>query len=241
MKRLLLPALIGALAANSQAVIIWDNHTGVSGATASTSTPRFLMADSLTTIADAGAGMQWQINSVDFGLAVSGVQSWAAGRLTVKMSFYNNYNPAATGTTPVFSNLAGTYTHAMGGITTTATGTTSFAITGSQAANPFKLAAKSTNFGVTFEFFLDGTRTDLAQIAWRDIAPTVGTSHNGFFRDMNDDGIIAANEASNFANWTNGNARMRVNATAVPVPEPASMAALALGAGIVARRRRRNS
>lgn len=235
MKKILAAALVASAAFSANAVVIWDNLTNNTSGTTTTSTPRFLTGDALSSIADPGTGNFWQVDSVDFKMFIVGAQTFAAGELTVQIRLWNVFDPAATGATNAFSDLAGTISYSMGARTTT--GNTLVTVTGA-TVTPFALAPKTTNFGIDFGFFRNGVKTEDVVMAYKDTAPVVGTSPNGFFRDMNNDGLLQANEATNFANTTNTNAMVRINAT--PVPEPATLLALAAGAGALISRRRRS-
>lgn len=212
--------------------------TGVTQFTTTGSNPGFLIGDGATSIASAGAGNFWKVTSIDFGIFLVGVQSWAAGQVDARIKFYDSYND--TGTDPVFGNLVGTVDYNLGALVSTSNA--AFGITGSTLATPIALPSSLTTLGFTVSFFDNTTGGRISTIRsamTTTIVPTVGTSSNGFYRDANDNGVIESTEkfVFNSANPSD-NVIIRFNGTATPVPEPASMAALGLGAMALIRRRR---
>lgn len=232
---------MAAGAAFSNAALIYDDFTGITSYTTTGSNPGFLLADGANSIASAGAGNHWEITSIDFGMFFIGAQSYTAGQLVAQIKVFSTYTD--DGVNPVFTNQVATVNYALGAISST--GNAAFGVTGG-ALTPIVLPDTANTLGWTVGFFdaNTGGRIGTVRAAMTTtVAPMVGTSSNGFYRDVNDDGTIAPTGEKFIFNAANASDNMiiRFNGNSVAsVPEPASMAIIGLGlVGLVSRRRRK--
>jgi hypothetical protein len=233
MKKILSLALLASIAAGSQAVVIYDSMTGVTSVSYTSGLPRNMIGEGFSTIA-AASGQVWKVTSIDFAFIVGAAGTY--NNVSVTTSFWNDWNPsAATGS--VFTNQAGdSVIWNFGDITVT--GATVYNVSLDFEANGLSFFLQDgQDMGFIADWKVNGVANDNFTMALVDAAPSVGTSGNGFYRDVNNNGILEQSDARSITGWTNTNVVMRVNAEAVP--EPATMAVLGLGAAALIRRRRK--
>jgi hypothetical protein len=236
MKKLMIVAAFATIAAASQAAAIFDNMTGLTGVTTSSSVPGFLFGDGATAIASSGgAGSFWKFTSVDYAFFVLGAQTMASGELGVKIDLFGSYTDLRTGATPVFGTQFGSITANYGAITTTGNAAFTSTLT---LGTPINAPVGMTTLGYTVSFTRNNVRTDTVRAGiGNPLNSTVGLSPHGFYRDANDNGIIEGSDWRQFSATEAQNLLIRFNGDAVP--EPATMAVLGLGAAALLRRRRK--
>ncbi|MCH8978657.1 MAG: PEP-CTERM sorting domain-containing protein [Armatimonadetes bacterium] len=190
-----------------------------------------------------GVGNMWVLNSLTtrYGTSTSGMYTNNIARLTV----YRTVN--LTGTGPAFSDPFGSATQNLNDFFSTGPGQGQiYTISGMSISLNAPPTNPTVGYGIKIDIFQSGGSPNPGFVVptYVDLASTVAgsSSSQGWYRDLNDDGTLAANEYEIFAPWTNGNLQFEINATASPIPEPASFIVLSLALGSLAavRRRRRN-
>lgn len=263
-KRLLKPAMIacaslfcmGAPSANAD--IIFNSLDGLNQTansfTTTGSNPRNYMADDLSTIALANSANDWLVDSLSVRVFVAG--SGTAGvnldytGVTMRIRVYNDVDLAAAAGTSIFSNIASDVIWNLGTVTNSSTtgGAQVFTYNLDYLAQDLDfLLDDGQNMGVAVELLSNGLVNNGLATALRNVVgdpglPSVGTSTNGWYRDVNGNGIIEANERRTLTG-TNSNIHLLINATEFSaIPEPSGLGIFALGsvlvAGVAARRRK---
>ena len=200
----------------------------LTGLTFTGSTPRYNMGDGIGVNLSSPA----QLVRFDFVLVIATAVSNASVQYTVDI--FNNWTTTGGANDPAFSDLAGSFSGVVSGITTSQA--TAFLIT-AVPNNPIILNS-NPNKGVVIRLLLNGAASNDATVGIVNRLPNPGNEGllaDAFYRDVNGDGIIQIGEARTF-----GDPRTQDNlAMALWVPEPASMVALGAGlAGLLGLRRR---
>ena len=233
--------------------VVYDGLISGTVATFTGSTPRTFMGQAFSIANPATPTVQ--ISSMRVTMVAGGAVNYAASRLNIQ--FWDTFNPAATGTTTVFSNPLATQTFNTGAINVA--GATAFTFT-LNFATPLTLTGL-TNHGLSVNWQSDATGggvfvdDTLLTTALRTgtggtqppPALTQGSNLNpsgGYFRNASGltTGNFQAGDARSIANV--GGLMFELTAVApAAAPEPGSLALLALVAlpGVAALRRRRSA
>lgn len=227
-KALFLTALVAVGSAHAQ-VAAYDAITGSTSYFASS--PRSAFGADTFTTGDAGAGNVWAINQ--FRWTAVFLQAGTYTR-NYTIRIWGTVNPTGAAGDPVFSNLLGTWSFS--GTTTPATVPSATTFTTAAQATPLILQSNTT-YGVEIDLRNGAASDPNLLLGYRNAAPLVGTSDNGFFWDENGDGVIQFGESRNGSGFTNGNLSFAALGSAVP--EPTTIAAVGLGLLAMMRKRRR--
>lgn len=236
MKRVL-PIVVMAIAATSQATVIYDTITGTTTWTTTGGTPRALMADGFSVLAP-DSGEQWSVTKIETTLYLSVAGSY---NITADIKVWDDWDSAGYGATapkPVFQNQLYAGSFAPGAFNPT--GATVYAVS-FDLTTPFVIT-DPTNLGFQVQWYNNGQIVTTTATALRDIDPgaiVAGTSStNLFYRDSDSNGFLSTEDGRTITGWTNTNLLLRI--TADPVPEPVTTTAFLVGlAGLALRRRRR--
>ncbi len=209
---------------------IYDGHWTGFGTNGYTFDPgNELAGDSFGLIAPP-AGQRWRITTVEI------VTRWTvAGQYTIDSLGISLYNQTQLGVgSPAFSDLAGSVdvsrTFSSGELTVHFHRFNDLAI---------DLAPAPGGIGYGIQLSLNSyTGPGVGTFGYKDLFPSPGTSTNGFFYDINDNGVITGNEFTSVPGWSTPNLVFRLLAT--PIPEPASIVALGIGVLALIRRRKKD-
>ncbi|MEI7984548.1 MAG: PEP-CTERM sorting domain-containing protein [Armatimonadota bacterium] len=244
MKKALTILAVGAASASSFASVVYDalytdlGQTTLRTITNTGSTPRGKKADVVTLAPLTGTNTFYQLNSLKFTLVNSGTAPFS-NNLDVNMKFWDTNTPGTGATTPLFSGAQGNYNVTFQSFALTNGFFTVATVTFTNAVIvPTSLTAPT--FGVEITTSVNGITNDDVSAGLSTMATgsplTVGSSTNGWFRDVNNNGVIDQAEGRIFTG-VDSNLAIAIDATAVP--EPASFAVIGLGLiGLVARRRK---
>jgi len=228
---------LATLVANAQDFRIYDTiwaadgppTVNAPGLVFTGSTPRYNMGDGIGVSLSSSV----ELTRLDFVLVVAAAVSNAAVEYTIDV--FNNWTTAGAATDPAFTNLAGSFSGTVSGITTT--GAAAFIITATPP--PGIILDTNPNKGVVIKLLLNGAPSDTVTVGVVNRLPNPGTeglAPDTFYRDANGNGIIEIGEARTFSGRDFDNLAIALWV----VPEPASMMALGSGLlGLIALRRRR--
>jgi MYXO-CTERM domain-containing protein len=203
------------------------------------SLPRTHLGDPVNNIA-APINKKWRVDVIDMNFVVGAAGTF--NNVTARIRVWDNWDPAAPAGTHVFSNLLSDVTWTFGDITTT--GVSGFSVALPYVASGLGFNLNDTQLGFEIEWRVNGVLDDnlttgITNTAG-DVPPVVGsTALDGYYRDVNNDGIFDASDARDLATL-NTNLMLRINATAIPEPSTMALAAVGL-VGLVALRRRRKT
>jgi MYXO-CTERM domain-containing protein len=171
-----------------------------------------------------------KITAMDFGYANIGSGSQEIDAL---VTFWEEVNTSATGSTIVHTGNLGTFRHPIGAVAAGATGTTGLFT----LASPVQVA--DGDVGVAIQFVLAETEDQADSVAvLNSTAPTIGTTVSGYWSDdFNTDGQFEGDEKVT-PGMANPNPNFYLRLDGETVPEPVGLSLLGL-AGLLLRRRRR--
>lgn len=184
----------------------------------------------------AGVGNGWMVNSFTgrAGGAVVGNYTNVMATLTI----YRTVNLSGSGV--AFSNPFGSVTRNIGSFFTATPGVgTDFTMSNLGIFMSAGPSDPAVGYGIKVSF--SATGPGVVTPHYQDGQSTVpgSSSSQGWYRDLNDNGILQADEYEIFGGWSQGNLMFELDATATPVPEPVSGLALLLPLSVLAARRRR--
>ncbi len=224
------------LAAGAPAVLIFDNFDPFASTGTFVGLDDFQGGDRMV-LPSAGAGNMWLLNSYTghMGGSATGTYTNVIGTLSV----FRTVNTAGSG--PAFSNLIGSVSRSL----------PSFFASGPAIGIDFTMASlgialsappsnPSVGYGVQISFSASGPGVVVPHYRNQGSIVPGSSSSQGWYRDLNDNGLLQADEYEVFAPWADGNLMFELDATATPVPEPVTGFALLVPlAALAARRRRR--
>jgi hypothetical protein len=224
-----------ALAAESRAVLVFDNYDLFS------SSGTFVGADDWqggdrVVLPSPGAGNMWVIDS--FTGRVGGSATGSYSNVQATLTVFKTV--VLTGTGPAFADPLGSATRSISPFFASAPGIgPDFTMSALGIALNSAPSDPGVGYGVRIAFSASGPGVVVPH--YRDQQSTVAgsSSSQGWYRDLNDDGTLTANEYEVFAPWADANLMFEMDATATPVPEPATLVALLVPVALVLRRRRR--
>lgn len=233
--------------AGSQADYLYDSlytdatHATFNGPSDTGSTPRTFKADTFS-LANRGAAPSYSITGLQFG-----VVNWATTtvnfNIRADVALYDSTTSATSGTTSLFTNPALVST--FGTLSNVTLNTNTFTVVTLTFGTPvswtapdgtiggftLKISHDNANDGVFVE---DQNLSSIVSTAATYVAPYVGSSTNGYYRDADANGTFTGSDYRTLTNRSD--VGFVVIGTAVP--EPASMVALGLGVAALIRRRR---
>lgn len=234
MKKTFLSLSLLTVAAASQAVVVYNTTTSLITPTYSTSTGNLLAGDNFN-LPSAGAGKHWQITGLSW---IAYANAAGLSTQTLQIGVFNGVG-VQTAPNPVFSNAAATINTS---INATAAGAGSgfiFSLSNLKidlAATP---TVPASGYGISFKYGANTSGANYFSPGYTNSGSVVAGSawSNGYYRDADNNGVLASNDFRNFTGWTAGNVAMSITAQAVP--EPGTMVALGLGAVAMLRRRKK--
>lgn len=224
-----------AIACQANAVLVFDNFDP------SANTGTFVGVDDWQggdrmLLPSPGVGNVWTLNS--FSGHMGGSTAGTFSNIVATLTLYKTV--VTTGAGPAFSDPFGTVSRNLGSFFASGPGSgVDFTMTGLGIVLHSAPTDSSVGYGIKIGFSASGPGVVVPH--YRDMASTVpgSFSSQGWYRDLNDDGLIGADEYQVFEPWANGNLMFELDATATAVPEPASMLALVLPSLLLVRRRKR--
>jgi hypothetical protein len=213
-----------AVAAQAQAVIVYDNLSAPSAASAATSSTdlRETWGDAVT-LTSGGI-----LDSFTFTFFNSGSSTSAVSSATFQVLFYDNTTPYTSGSLAAALPYYGGFNTTLNFSTPLATGFyTTINVTGIAALN----INLGTNLFITQQVTANTGGSRLGVVTFSTDVVGTGTASNFYVKTGATEGLTSFG-----AGTTNNNLGYKVDV----VPEPTSMAALALGAAFIARRKRKN-
>ena len=181
-----------------------------------------------------GAGNMWAL-----GFFTGHIGGTAAGTYTNVMAtveFYRTVNLAGSG--PAFSDLLGSDTLSIGSFSASGPGIgVDFTVDVSTvlSAPP---TDPSVGYGVRVAFSATGPGKVVPHYRNQHSTVAGSFSSQGWYRDLNDNGTLGADEYEVFAPWSEANLMFELDAVAVPVPEPTTAIALLFPTLVALMRRR---
>jgi hypothetical protein len=224
-----------ALAANAKAVLVFDNFDPF----ASTGTfvgVHDVQGGDRMVLPDPGAGNMWLLNSFTghMGASAAGTYFDVTATLTIYRTVFTS------GSGPAFADPMGSSTQNLGSFFASGAGIgpdfTMTALNIALSAPPSNAAA---GYGVHIVFSASGPGVVVPHYRNQQSTVPGSSSSQGWYRDVDDSGLITADEYEVFAPWADGNLTFELDATAVPVPAPAPLLSLLFPLGLMAVRRRR--
>jgi hypothetical protein len=178
--------------------------------------------------------MIWHL--VGVGGHMGGTATGTYTNVTPTITVYRTVN--LTGSGPAFSDPLGSTTINIGGFTAGAPGMGVDFIADISATLSSPPTDPSVGYGISISFAATGPGVVVPH--YRDQHSTIAGSFSsqGWYRDLNDDGLLGADEYEVFAPWAEGNLMLEVYAVALPVPEPVSALVLLFPLGALALRRK---
>ena len=230
------------VAAPASADIVYDFRAG--SVTSLTSNPA-IVGDFGTLAGDLGPNEAYQINSI----TVTRVTRDTTGDVQIGLFVYDEYDADAADGTPAFVDLLSARTFDR---TVTSDGTNAIATT-SVNYDPGDLTLTDPNFAFIQVFAEPDTigvddagqptytpNTKNVTAAFGPNEDGIGSSTDGYVRDVDGDGLLESNEFRVFGTGPErANLYTEIDATIVLIPEPATAGlAAAAAAGLMLRRRR---
>jgi len=232
-------ALVGVVgfACSSQAVeLLYDNFDPFASTGTFVGQDDWQGGDRMI-VPSAGSGNMWALIffTGHMGATVAGTYT----NVLVTVEFYRTVNLAGSGF--AFADMLGSTTVPIGGFSAGAPGV---GVDFSADVDTI-LSAPPTDpgvgYGVRVAFSATGPGKVVPHYRNQNSIIPGSSSSQGWYRDLNDDGTLGADEYEVFAPWAEANLMFELGAIAVPVPEPASAAVLLFPLGVLALRRKKAS
>ncbi|HXH60825.1 MAG TPA: hypothetical protein VNI20_05645 [Fimbriimonadaceae bacterium] len=229
--------LLAGFWANASAALIFDTYDFLSDTGVFVGPHDFQIGDRMVLPAPQ-KGTLWRVDSYTGQAGVSTAGSYTDFLATI--SIYRTVNLVGTG--PAFSDLVGSTTRNLGSFFAGAPGTGPDFV-----ANNLGIVLSAppsdalVGYGILVSLTATGPGTVHPHLRNQQSTVPGSSSSSGWYRDLNGDSVLSADEYEVFEPWADGNLMFELSATALPVPEPASLLVLALPLAVLAKRRRANS
>lgn len=232
----LLTTSILTLSAASQAVVIYDTHTPVTGFGIYTGPGNQLSGDNVFLPA-LGPGQHWRIT----GFTATGFASDAGlySDMAIDINFYNFVDLFAVTFEPAFGDLAGSAHADISGTFNASAAGSGFSYSVDGLAIDLAEMPGNDITGYGFEIRWTNSGPGTISTGYADIGSTAPGSNwsNGMYIDFIPDNVLDNLEFTTFDGWAHGNIAIQLRADAVP--EPATLAVLGVGAVALLRRRKK--